>query len=132
MQSPTIHSINFFALALQVVFLVLLYLGFHYSGSDEPALWAAMIYLVLAYGLRYFIPIHHRKGLREFKQGNYEAALMHFEKSYEFFSAHPVIDFYRAFTMFSVSKMPYTLMAIMYKEMCRKALGIGEEEDDID
>lgn len=127
MQPFNIHSINFFALGLQVVFLFLLYAGFQYSGSDEPALWAAMVYLVLAYGLRYFVPLDHRKGMRELKQGNYEAALIHFEKSYTFFSAHPFIDYFRAFTLFSVSKMSYKLMAVMYKGICLEALGRVED-----
>src|SRR4051812_25803791 len=107
MQQPNMNSISFIAIALQSVFLVLLYIGFEQSGSDEAALWAAMIYLVLAYGLRYFVPVEHRKGLREFKQGNYEAAMIHFEKSFEFFSAHPWVDRYRAFTIFSASKLSY-------------------------
>ncbi len=124
---PKINSINFFALVLQAGFLFLLYLGFQYSGSDEAALWAAMVYLVLAYGLRYFVPIHHRKGLRELRQGNYEEALVHFEKSHDFFSAHPWIDFFRCFTMFSASKLTYREMAMMYKYSCLEALGRTEE-----
>ena len=121
-QQPNINSISFIAIALQTVFLILLYLGFQYSGSYESALWAAMVYLMFAYGLRYFVPIHHRKGLREMKQGNYEEALEHFEKSYEYFSAHPSIDFFRAFTIFSASKLSYLEMAVVYKAMCIEAL----------
>lgn len=127
MQQYNMNSINFFTLALQIVFLFLLYLGFQYSGSDEPALWAAMIYLVLAYGLRYFVPIDHRKGMREYKQGNYEAALVHFEKSIDFFSKHPWIDRFRVFTIFSASKVSYREMAMMYKYTCLEALGRVEE-----
>ena len=127
MQQPKMNSINFFALALQAGFLFLLYLGFQYSGSDEAALWAAMVYLVLAYGLRYFVPIHHRRGLRELKQGNYEEALKHFEKSEEYFSAHPLVDRFRAFTMFSASKLSYREMAMMYKYSCLESLVRTEE-----
>jgi len=123
MQPSNINSINFFALALQAGFLFLLFLGFQYSGSDEAALWAAMVYLVLAYGLRYFVPIDHRKGLRELKQGNYSEALLHFKKSYDFFSEHPLVDRFRVFTMFSASKLSYREMAVMYKEVCLGALG---------
>lgn len=122
MQPSNINSINFFALASQAVFLFLLYLGFQYSGSDEAALWAAMVYLVLAYGLRYFVPIDHRKGLREIKQGNYSEALLHFEKSYDFFSAHQWIDRFRVFTLFSASKLTYREMAEIYKAVCLEAL----------
>ncbi|HSY60976.1 MAG TPA: hypothetical protein VK796_03825 [Cytophaga sp.] len=126
-QQSYIHSINFFALALQAGFLFLLYFGFEYSGSDESALWAAMVYLVMAYGLRYFVPIDHRKGLREFKQGNYTEALMHFEKSLEFFSKYPWIDYFRVFTIFSASKLSYREMAVMYKGICLELLGRGAE-----
>jgi hypothetical protein len=129
MQPSNINSINFFALALQAGFLFLLFLGFQYSGSDEAALWAAMVYLVMAYGLRYFVPIDHRKGLRELKQENYNEALIHFEKSFGFFSKHPWIDRFRVFTLFSASKLTYLEMAVMYKEVCQHALG---EEEHID
>lgn len=122
MQPSNINSINFFALALQAGFLFLLFLGFQYSGSDEAALWAAMVYLVMAYGLRYFVPIDHRKGLRELKQENYNEALIHFEKSFGFFSKHPLVDRFRVFTMFSASKLSYREMAVMYKEVCLEAL----------
>ena len=128
MQQANIRSINFFALALQAGFLFLLYLGFQYSGSDEPALWAAMIYLILAYGLRYFVPIHHRKGLRELKQENYSQALLYFEKSIEYFTAHPWIDRFRVFTIFSASKLTYRQMGLMYKEMCLEGLKGRKEE----
>ena len=123
---PNINSISFIAIALQSVFLIVLYLGFEYSGSDEAALWSAMVYLVLAYGLRYFVPIDHRKGLRELKQGNYAEARLYFEKSFDFFSKHPSIDRFRAFTMFSASKLSYLEMAVMYKAICLEALGCGE------
>jgi len=126
-QQSNINSISFIAIALQSVFLILLYLGFQYSGSDEAAFWAAMVYLVLAYGLRYFVPIDHRKGLRELKQGDYEEALKHFEKSHAYFSAHPWVDRFRAFTMFSASKLSYREMAMMYKYSCLEALGRTEE-----
>ena len=126
-KQSNINSISFIAIALQSVFLILLYIGFEYSGSDEAALWAAMVYLVLAYGLRYFVPIDHRKGLRQLKQGNYEEALKHFEKSYAYFSGHPWIDRFRAFTIFSASKLSYREMALMNKYICLEALGRVEE-----
>lgn len=114
----TPNSINFVALALQIALFFLLYLAFQKSGSDEAALWAAMTYLVCAFGLRYFVPLDHRKGMREMKLGNYSNALIHFEKSYTFFSRYRWIDRFRVFTMFSVSKLSYREMAVMYKEIC--------------
>lgn len=124
---PVTRSMNYFFLALQMLFLICLYIGFRYSGSDEAGLWAAMIYLVIAYGTRYFVPRDHHKGMREFEQGNYEQALKYFEKSYEYFSAHTMIDNFRAITMFSTSKFSYREMAMMYKYSCLEALGRTEE-----
>lgn len=126
-QLPVTRSINYFFLALQLLFLISLYIGFDYSGSDEAAIWAAMTYLVLAYGLRYFVPIDHRKGMRELKQGDYEQALISFEKSVIFFSKHTWVDRFRVFTMFSVSKLSYRELALMYKYSCLEALGRTEE-----
>ena len=119
---PVSNPINFISLALQTVFLFVLYWGFQQSGSDEAALWAAMIYLMFAYGLRYFIPIEHRKGMRELKQGNYAEAFIHFEKSFEYFSAHVWIDRFRVFTTFSVTKLSYRELALVYKTHCLECL----------
>jgi len=110
---PVTKSINYLALVVQSIFLILLYFIFIQSGSDEPLLWSAMIYLVLAYGLRYFVPVDHRKGIRELKQGHYEAALDSFTKSFEFFSKHKWVDRFRALTIFSASKQSYREMAMI-------------------
>ena len=124
---PVAKSINYIALVLQSIFLILLYFIFVESGSDEPLLWSAMIYLVLAYGLRYFVPVDHRKGIRELKEGHYEAALNSFTKSFEFFSKHKWVDTFRAFTVFTTSKQSYREMAIVYKAFTLVCLERKEE-----
>jgi tetratricopeptide (TPR) repeat protein len=115
MEPPITRSINYVALFLQFIFLILLFVLFQLSSSDEAGLWAAMVYLVLAYGLRYFVPIDHRKGMRELKQGNYKKAIESFDKSLNFFSNHSWVDRYRVFTIFSASKMCYREMALVNK-----------------
>jgi len=121
------RSVNYFFLAMQMLFLIGLYLGFQYSGSDEAGIWAAMTYLVIAYGTRYFVPLDHRKGMRALKQGDYEQALLSFEKSFHFFSAHPWVDRFRMFTTFSVSKLCYREMAMVNKAFAFVCLGRKEE-----
>lgn len=124
---PVTRSINYFFLALQILFLIGLYLSFEYSGSDEAGIWAAMTYLVVAYGTRYFVPLDHRKGMRELKQGDYEKALVSFEKSFGFFSKHPWVDRFRMFTTFSVSKLCYREIAMVNKAFTLVCLGRKEE-----
>jgi tetratricopeptide (TPR) repeat protein len=124
---PKIQSINYFYLLCQILFLAALHQGFYYSGADEPALWAGMLYLVCAYGLRYFVSLDHRKGMRALRQGKYEDALIDFERSFEFFSKHPWIDRYRMFTVFSVSKLCYREMAMVNKAFVLVCLNRKEE-----
>jgi hypothetical protein len=124
---PVAKSINYLALVLQSIFLILLYFIFVESGSDEPLLWSAMIYLVLAYSLRYFVPVDHRKGIRELKEGHYEAALDSFTKSFVFFSKHKWVDTFRAFTIFSASKQSYREMAMLNKAFTLNCLDKNEE-----
>jgi hypothetical protein len=108
-------SINYLAIFFQSIFLLLLYLLFIQSGSDEPLVWSAMIYLSLAYSLRYFVPVDHRKGLRELNAGHYEAALNSFSNSYEFFNRYKWIDKYRSLTVFSASSLTYREIALLCK-----------------
>jgi len=126
-QLPVARSMNYFSFALQILFLIALYLGFEKSGSDEASLWAGMVYLVLAYSLRYFVPIDHRKGVRELKQGKYEEALVSFQKSFDFFTKHPWIDRFRVFTTFSVSKLCYRETAMVNKAFALICLDRKEE-----
>jgi len=116
------NAINFFALVLQIVLFFLFYWAFEKSGSDEAALWAAMTYLVLAFGLRYFVPLHYRKGMREMKLENHSVAFIHFEKSVIFFTTHTWLDRFRVFTLFSISKLSYREMSILYKAHCLECL----------
>jgi hypothetical protein len=116
------NAINFFALALQIGLFFLFYWGFQQSGSDEAALWAAMTYLVLAFGLRYFVPLDYRKGMREMKLENYSIACTHFEKSVAFFTAHTWVDRFRVFTLFSISKLSYCEMSVLYNAYCLECL----------
>jgi tetratricopeptide (TPR) repeat protein len=115
MNPPVTNSVNYIALLLQSIFLILLYSAFEFSGSDEAGLWAAMTYLIVAYGLRYFVPVDHRKGMREIKQEKYLEAIECFDSSYHFFSKNTWVDRYRAFTIFSASKYTYREMAMVNK-----------------
>lgn len=126
-QLPVTQSINYWALLLQVLFAGFLCVVFQLSGSDEPAVWAAMTYLMLAYGLRYFVPIDHRRGMRALKQGDYEQAIKSFEKSFGFFSKHQWIDRLRVFTTFSVSKLCYCEIALVNKAFALICLDRKEE-----
>ena len=124
---PITRSINYGAFALQMVFLFVLIVLFQLSGSDEAAVWAGMVYLVLAYGLRYFVPIDHRKGMRALKQGDYEQAIIHFDKSADFFSNHSWVDRFRVFTTFTVSKLCYREIALVNKAFSLICLERKEE-----
>ncbi len=124
---PVTNSINYSAFVLQILFLFVLILLFQLSGSDEAAVWAAMIYLVLAYGLRYFVPIDHRKGMRALTQGDYEQAISSFDMSFDFFSKHLWVDRFRVFTTFSVSKLCYREMAMVNKAFALVCLERKEE-----
>ena len=126
-QLPVARSVNYAALLLQILFVTVLYVLFQVSGSDEPAIWAAMVYLVLAYSLRYFVPLDHRRGMRALKEGEYEKAIVYFDRSFAFFSINRWIDRFRVFTTFSVSKLCYREIAMVNKAFALVCLERKEE-----
>lgn len=126
-------SVSAMSLLIQGIFLMLLYFLFVYSGADEPFLWAAMAYLMLSYGLRYFVPLQHRKGIRQLKEGNYEAAQESFHKSYVFFTRFKWLDTFRALTVFTVSKMSFKELALLNRAQALISLNrVGEANELIE
>lgn len=109
---PVTRTISYVAFLIQLSLLVLLFFVFAWSGSDESLLWAGMTYLILSNTLRYFVPVDHRKGIRELKQNRFEEALHSFEKSFYFFTKHAWVDRFRVLTAFSASKMSFREMAM--------------------
>ena len=71
------------------------------------------IFIVYAFGSRYFIASANRLGLKAVARQEYDAALEHFARSYAFFSEHEWIDRYRSITLMSSSMWSYREMALM-------------------
>ena len=124
---PITKSISIFFAIILIGMLVLFIAGFYFSGSDEPVVWGAMIYLMCSFLLRYTVPRHHRKGMSFIKQGRYEEAMASFEKSFVYFSRHAWVDTFRVITAFSSSKLSFREIAMVNKAFCLVCLDHKEE-----
>jgi len=94
--------------------------------SFIAALYLACItYLTISLSVRLSITRKHRKGAFLCKGENYKAAIIEFEKSYEFFTKHKWIDTYRYITLLSSSRISYTEMALLNIAFCSSQIGDG-------
>ena len=106
-------------------FAVLLLISMFLEQMRVPRYWllSLSIYFLLSGYLKIIIPKWHLKGLFYIRKGEFEGAVFAFQKSYNFFSRNSWIDKYRAFTLFSISRISYTEMALMNMIYCYERLG---------
>lgn len=128
---PIVGQISFISFIPQIILIsLLLYLFFqlqpvfNIDRSTSISL-ALLTFYIIFLAVRLFLPYNHRKGMRLFKKGEYEAAIKEYEKSNEFFNKHKWIDKYRYIVLLSSSKMPYTEMSLINIAFCNSQLGNG-------
>ena len=94
---------------------------------EEFAIYSALTYLVLSYGLNNFIPLDHRTGMRLVNKKEFENAIPYFQKSYDFFSKYSWLDKYRYIMLLSSSKMCYREMSLTNIAFCYSQIGQGNK-----
>ena len=121
---PVIREVAWLAVVPQLVILAafITIAAVLRRGYDDRALiFGASTYLVLSFILRNIVSRHHRLGVRLIRAQRFEAAILHFAKSVDFFARHRWIDQFRAVTLLSASRMSYREMA-----MCNIAFGLSQ------
>lgn len=118
-----VRKIAWLALIPQFLFAILLIFFWHQLRAPDPPLYGLITYLLISFALRTFIPHNHNKGMKLVKQDKFEEAIIHFEKSYEFFVRHEWLDKYRYIMLLSSSAMSYREMSLTNIGLCYAQLG---------
>lgn len=126
-----IKHYNWFLLFPQIAIFGLLALFLRLLEVPKYFLLALSLYLMLSGYLKIMIPKWHRKGLFYLRKGELEGAVFAFEKSYNFFAKNQWIDVYRAFTLFSISKLSYREMALINIIYCYQNMNKPKEAEKL-
>lgn len=105
----------------------LLILCWNLIDPQNAFIFGALTYLILSFSLKTLIPKEHKKGIKNVKSGNFEEAILHFEKSYDFFNQFKWIDKFRYFVLLSSSRMSYKEMALTNIAFCYGQIGNGKK-----
>ncbi|MHB8963702.1 MAG: tetratricopeptide repeat protein [Saccharofermentanales bacterium] len=129
---PIVRPIAWISVIPQIGFMTLLAIVF--SLFVSPFIYALIIgmwvYLLLSFLLKIFVPRNHRKGIALTKNGEFSAAILEYEKSYEFFNRYPWIDRYRFITLLSASSASYAEMALLNIAFSYGQIGNGEKSKE--
>ncbi|MBN1598772.1 MAG: hypothetical protein JW894_10790 [Bacteroidales bacterium] len=127
---PKIHKTSYTALIPQFAILLIIAFIFYLLQVPRYAIMSVAIYLLLSFYLKILIPRWHRKGIFYLKKGELEASVYAFKKSFIFFTRYQWIDKYRAFTLFSISSLSYTEMALMNIIFCYNQMGDNKKAEE--
>jgi len=120
---PVIRNTNYLYYVPQIAILLLFIFILYFSGSEHYLIIGFSLYFLLSIYLKVLIPKWHRKGIFYLKKGSLQAAIIAFQKSYDYFQRYSWVDQYRAFTLFSTSQFSYSEMALMNIIWCFEQLG---------
>lgn len=124
---PTIRQLSWLSVIPQVIVIGLFIYLYHLAGFEEPFIFGALTYSLLAFALRNLIAKNHRQGMKLVKQQKFADALPHFEKSVNYFSKNNWVDKYRYLTLLSSSKMTYKEMGLCNIAFCYSQTGNGQK-----
>jgi len=124
---PTIRQLSWLSVIPQLIVIGLLIFLYHLANFDQPFIFGALTYSLLALGLRNLIAKNHRQGMRLVKQQKFVDALPYFEKSVDYFAKNTWVDKYRYLTLLSSSKMTYKEMGLCNIAFCYSQTGNGQK-----
>ncbi len=122
---PFVRQVAWISLLPQLVLGGIFIVLWNILDAEMPIINGSLTYLVLSFGLRMLIPHSHKHGIILLKQEKYLDAIVHFEKSYNFFTRNNWIDKYRYLTLLSSSKISYKEMALINIAFCYGQSGNG-------
>ena len=95
--------------------------------DSNPILLGAGPVFAYSLGCRYLVTRAHRRGIRLMKTGEFDAAILSFQSSYEFFSRNSWIDRLRGLVLMSASALAYREMALANIAFCHAQAGRRHE-----
>jgi tetratricopeptide (TPR) repeat protein len=128
---PMIKQFAWTSIVPQLLLIGLLIYIYHLLDFDEPFIFGALTYSIIAFGLRNLIAKNHRQGIKLVKQQKFADAITYFEKSVDYFSTNSWVDKYRFLTLLSSSKMTYREMGLCNIAFCYGQTGNGLKAKEI-
>ncbi|WP_149640380.1 MULTISPECIES: tol-pal system YbgF family protein [unclassified Dyadobacter] len=129
MSVSTTNRLAWISLVPQLGFTALLIGLYYILGITHSFFFGIMTYLAGSSLIQFFTIKHLRQALRDIKAGDFDAAILGFQSSYDILSKYPLIDKYRYLILLSSSKISYREMALNNIAFCYSQ--IGEEEKAI-
>ncbi|MGH7979942.1 MAG: hypothetical protein ACREE6_11255, partial [Limisphaerales bacterium] len=85
----------------------------------------ALVYHIFCRVMRAKFVRDHRNGMRAYQARKFQDAISHFERSYQFFSAHRRLDTWRSLLFGVASANPYRVIALCNMAYCYTQAGDG-------
>jgi len=126
-KTPTVRQINWFSIIPHFIIMGIIILIWHILYPQEALLYGVGTYLLLSFSLRSIIPRDHRKGIKKSDSAEYQEAITHFQKSYDYFKKNEWIDKYRFIALLCSSNISYREMALANIAFCYSQIGEGEK-----
>lgn len=126
-QTPIIKQTKWLYSAIHLLIMGFIMLIWYLFNSENAIFYGALTYLLLSFSLKNLIPRDHRRGIKNTKLGQFEAAIPYFEKSYAYFKKHEWLDNYRVLTLLSPSQMSYREMALANIAFSFGQIGNGQK-----
>lgn len=124
---PTARQTDWISVIPHLIIFGLIMGTYFLADSKEFIIYGALTYLFISYGLKNFIPINQRVGMRLIHRREFLNAIPYFQSSYDFFNKNSWIDKYRYITLLSSSKMCYREMALNNIAFCYSQIGEGDK-----
>lgn len=124
---PVTKFFSWTSLIPQLILIALLCYTFYILDFDDPFVFGALTYCLLAFILRNAIATDHRRGIRLVKQKKFADAIPLFEKSVDYFTKNAWVDKYRFLTLLSSSRATYKEMGLCNIAFCFGQTGNGQK-----
>lgn len=129
-KAPIVKLTNWISIIPHLFIMGLIILLWYQIHPEKSFVFGALTYLTISFLLRKFIPKDHRNGIKKINVEEFRAAIIDFEKSYQFFNKNKWIDTYRFITLLSASKMAYREMALVNIGFCYSQIEEGEKSKE--
>ena len=130
-KTPIIRQVAWTAAIGQIVAMILVTtIAASFAGPDYCDIVVfASLGLFVAYALlsRELIAREHRRAIRLVKARQFHEAIEHFERSYDFFTRHALLDKFRSIVLLSASSASYREMALVNIAFCYSQSGNGDK-----
>ena len=87
-------------------------------GFFRASFIAALAYLIFCRVMRSWLTRDHILGMKAYQAQRFDEAILHFDNSYRFFSAHRKVDAWRSMLFGVASWNPYRTIALLNKAYC--------------